>query len=101
MDTALHEWITEHNEEALTADGFDEAVVGICRGFGSSPVVAYDRDKCIAIIIASSSNDDLTDEEAYNEAEEYFEFNIAGAYVGDNTPVFLTLFNALNEGDSN
>ena len=24
------------------------------------------------------------------EAEEFFEHNVAGAYVGENTPVFLT-----------
>ena len=88
---ALHEWITEHNEEALTADGFDDAVIGMCQSFGKPPVVAYDRDKCIAIIIASSSNNDLTDEEAYMEAEEYFGFNVSGSCVGDNTPVYLTL----------
>jgi hypothetical protein len=29
------------------------------------------------------------DEMTYDEALEYFEFNIAGAYVGEQTPVFV------------
>jgi len=27
----------------------------------------------------------------YTEAEEFFEFNVLGAYVGENTPGFLEL----------
>ena len=26
----------------------------------------------------------------YEEAIEYFEFNVVGAWVGDNTPVFIS-----------
>ena len=28
----------------------------------------------------------------YKEAVEYFEFNILGSYMGEKTPIFLTLF---------
>jgi hypothetical protein len=92
----IKEWVSQWNGEALLADGFEEAIIGICERFGVVPVVAYDRDKCIEIIIERSAvgdTDGLTDDEAYEEAIEYFEFNVAGAYVGDGTPVFLTLFN--------
>jgi hypothetical protein len=88
----IKDWVSTYNEEALLADGFEDAVVGICERFGAVPVVAYDRDKCIEIIIASSDKNGLTDEEAYAEAEEYFEFNVAGAYVGEGTPSYLTLW---------
>ena len=27
----------------------------------------------------------------YEDASEYFEYNIVGAYVGENTPIFLDL----------
>jgi hypothetical protein len=33
--------------------------------------------------------DDMTDEEAV----EFFEYNTRGSYVGEHTPVFVTLFN--------
>jgi hypothetical protein len=80
-----------HNEEALLADGFEDAFLGMCEVFGRPPLATYDRDKCIQIIIERSEPSGLTDEEAYEEAEEFFEFNVAGSWVGDNTPVYLTL----------
>jgi hypothetical protein len=41
--------------------------------------------KCIDILM---KRDDMTEEEAV----EYFEFNVTGSYVGENTPVFVELF---------
>ena len=88
----LEDWITEQNEEALFIEGFDKAIVGICDRYGAAPIIAYDRDKCIAIlekqICGRHHNPDLT---SYEEAVEFFDFNFVGAYVGDNTPIFITL----------
>jgi len=83
----IREWVWEWNEEALLADGFEDAFVGICERIGSVPVVAYDRYECIRILM---DRDGMTDEEAI----EYFNFNVAGAYVGEGTPVFLTLWDS-------
>ena len=44
--------------------------------------VAYDTNKCIKILM---SRDKMSREEAI----EYFEYNVAGAYVGDHTPSFI------------
>ena len=87
----IREWLSGWNEEALLADGFEDAIVGICERFGAVPVVAYDRDKCIEILM---DRDGMEDEEAV----EYFEFNVAGSYVGDVTPVFLTLWDDSEAG---
>ena len=88
-------WIEQYNEEALTADGFEEAIVGICERSGNPPVVAYDRNKCIGILARQFdySDPDLDCREA---ATEYFDFNVAGAYMGEHTPVFITFY-PLNE----
>jgi uncharacterized beta-barrel protein YwiB (DUF1934 family) len=43
--------------------------------------VIYDREKCIEILMADGTDRD--------EAEEYFEFNTSGAWVGNATPGFL------------
>jgi hypothetical protein len=83
-------WVSMHNEEALLADGFEDAFLGICEVFGRPPLATYDRDKCIKIIIERSDPNGLTDDGAYEEAVEFFEFNVAGAWVGDSTPAFLT-----------
>ena len=64
--------------ELLFADGFDEAIIGIARQFSSQEFVAYDRAKCIEILMRDMTED---------EAEEYFEFNVIGAWVGPGTPV--------------
>ena len=46
------------------------------------PVVAYDVQTILKIMIER-------DEMTYEEAVEYFEFNILGAWAGDNTPIFI------------
>ena len=33
-----NDWIAAYNEEALLADGFEEALVGICEKAGQDPV---------------------------------------------------------------
>jgi len=84
------EYLAEIDEELLCADGFDDAIIGICERATSSNVVAYDRDRCIEIIVERSGSSELTDEEAYEEAVEYFEFNVVGAWMGERTPVFIS-----------
>lgn len=77
--------IAEYNEEALLIDGYDEAIIGIASRCGSNAVVAYDSDKIIQILIERDGMDE-------EEAVEFFEFNIAGAYVGENTPMLIQIF---------
>lgn len=64
------------------ADGFEDALIGLCRCAGRRDVYAYDYWKCIDILM---SRDKMTDEEAI----EYMEYNVIGAYVGEHTPAFI------------
>ena len=64
----------------IMADGFDEAVLGVARQFNQRHV-AYSVEKGIEILM----RDGMTEEEAI----EYYEFNIVGAWVGQYTPVFV------------
>jgi hypothetical protein len=68
--------------ELLLADGFDEAVIGLVDGACRNPVVCYDYQRCVEILMKSSSMDE-------EEAEEFLEFNTLGAYVGPETPLFV------------
>ena len=77
------EEIAEINPEALLCDGFDEAIIGIAERINLGPVVAYSVDKIIDIMI---QRDGMT----YGEAMEYFDYNILGSWMGDNTPIFIT-----------
>jgi hypothetical protein len=72
--------IAEQNPDAILADGFENAIIGTCHRFGQEPVVAYDYEKCIEILMKDLSRE---------AAEEYFQFNIIGAWVGEYTPVFI------------
>ena len=80
----LTDIICEYNEDSLLADGFDEAIIGMVDGFNREPVVLYDKDKCIDILAKDMSRE---------EAVEYFDFNVIGSYMGENTPKFAMLFN--------
>jgi|TARA_Y100000114_G_scaffold109586_1_gene103101 hypothetical protein len=68
----------------LTADGFDDAILGIADRGPGNPVVAYDFDKCVKILI---ERDGMEPEEAV----EYMDFNVTGAWLGDQTPIFVHL----------
>ena len=70
------------NEDALFADGFEEAFVGIIYRHALPPVAGYDISKCIEILMR---RDGMSHEEAW----EYFGFNTLGAYVGEHTPAFV------------
>lgn len=80
--------IYDINPEALLVDGFDEAIIGMAERINLGPVVAYDTNKIIKIL-ADDMDDELDEESKIVLAYEYFEFNILGAWVGDNTPIFI------------
>ena len=82
-DRQLRAEIAEINDQAIVLDGLDEAIVGTIEMFGKEPVVCYDRDIALDIIMDDTGGD-------RQEAEEYFEVNILGAYMGEGTPVFLS-----------
>lgn len=67
------------DQEIQLADGYEDAFVGIATQFNRTFAV-YDRSKCIDI---------LTKDMSHDEAEEYFQFNVEGAWVGENTPAFI------------
>lgn len=73
--------------ESMTADGFDDALIGWTNSWtGPARVVraVYSVEKVINILVAEGMT--------HEEAQEHFEFNIAGAYVGEHTPVFVHRF---------
>ena len=84
-------WLDNHIESALLADGFEDAIIGISERIGRDPIVAYDRDKCLEILADMMEPTD-DDDDPYTMAREYFDFNVIGAWMGDGTPEFITLY---------
>lgn len=72
------EELAENYPESILADGFHEAIIGFDELGGR---VIYSIEKVLDI---------LMDEQGMNfdEAWEYFEYNMRGAYVGAKTPVW-------------
>ena len=64
----------------LKADGFDEAIVGVDE---KSMRLVYSVSKCIDILMRDGRME-------YEDALDYFNFNVSGAYVGEQTPIWLT-----------
>jgi len=66
------------DETFLKADGFDEAVIGVDENSGR---LIYSITRCLEVLMM---NQEMTMEEAV----EYFDFNVIGAYMGEQTPIF-------------
>jgi len=67
----------------MKADGFDDSIIGTVERCGQTEaVILYDKDKVISALMK---------EMPFEDAVEYFEYNILGAYVGEGTPAFATL----------
>lgn len=64
------------DEQFVKADGFDEAVIGVDI---NTMRLIYSYTKCIDI---------LSEDMPVNDAREYFEYNVSGAYVGEKTPIW-------------
>lgn len=78
----LNELLEETGEETLTADGLDAAIIGVTEGCDIK--VVYDHQKCIEIF-------QILQEMTEEEAIEWMSFNVTGAYVGEQTPIFIRL----------
>ena len=79
--------------KTLKADGFDSCVIGIGSRFGMPiPILVYDYEKCAQLLV---DRDGMTIDEAY----EYMEFNVLGAWVGAGTPMYIRTVTSMEEID--
>jgi len=65
----------------MFADGFDDAIIGVTE-VSDGYRVCYDIGRILELLITDHDMDEVG-------AIEYFDFNIAGAYVGPLTPIFV------------
>ena len=69
------------DDSFILANGFELAFLGCGYSFSGSYAI-YSFSTCLEILM---QRDGMT----YDEAEEFFEYNVIGSYVGDRMPVFL------------
>lgn len=67
-------------DDMLKCDGLDDAIIGSTL-LDDELILCYSTPKCLDILVEQGMT--------YEEAQEYFEFNILGAYMGLDTPIFI------------
>ena len=76
----IEDLYSDDEPEILFADGYDKAIAGVIWD-GERTRVVYTTEKILSILM----EDGMT----YDEASEYFDFNVAGSYMGVYTPLYL------------
>jgi len=71
------------NEDMLFMDDYDHCLIGVASRYGMPNVAAYNLDKVIATLMHQGMSRD--------QACEFFAFNQLGSWVGEFTPIFVTL----------
>ena len=66
----------------ITWDRLNDAIIGTGGRCGMEEVFVYSYDKILEILM---TEDEMTEREAI----DYIEYNIAGAYVGELTPILV------------
>ena len=72
------------DEDLLLADGFEGALIGVGPRCGQPNLAVYSIPLALGILV---DRDGMTIE----EAREYLEFNVLGAWVGDRSPMWIDL----------
>ena len=87
---------------SVAGDAYDEGFLGVGYQQHKGPLAIYDRDKCIDALAREfateerwlGKTDDRPDD-PYVEAVEWFDFNTAGAWLGEQTPIVIARFQAI------
>lgn len=72
--------LKEREESFLLADRLEEAFLGIGYQF-NTPIAIYSKAKAIQYFMEQGMDEE--------QACEYFDYNVIGSYVGEQTPIFL------------
>lgn len=62
-------------------DGCDKAIIGVGYRCGQHPMYVYDYPRLVEVFTDQGMTQD--------EAEEWVDFNIVGAWVGESTPIIM------------
>ena len=84
----IRDVLADENPEAICYDGMDEALIGIYRGdlarqnMQERSIAVYSYVKFIEVYI---KRDGMSEEEAI----EFFDYNVAGGYIGNYQPLII------------
>lgn len=78
----IDQYLKERDENTLLMDNLDEAFIGFSRRINEPLLAVYSWEKIIETLV-------VRDGMSYDEAIEYADFNILGAWVGEQTPIIV------------
>ena len=76
----IEDLYSDDEPEMLFADGYDSAIEGVVWD-GERTRVVYRMESILEILMDQGMT--------YDEASEYFDFNVAGSHMGVYTPLYL------------
>ena len=83
-EETIRDKLAEHfGDDLMFATNFDNAIIGVSMGISCGTKVVYDAEEMARTLVISEG---MTEQEAW----EYLEFNTFNAYIGDNTPIFVS-----------
>ena len=89
MIAEIKEKLAYCNPDALFLDGFDAALVGVARRHSMPEVAVYDYGKCVQVMVDRDGS-------SHDDGVVYLEYNVAGAYVGENGPILVETLDVNN-----
>ena len=70
------------DEKLVKADGLEDAIIGVGSRMNMPDVLIYSYNKCVKIFMEKEGW-------THEEAVEWMDFNVVGAWVGETTPIFV------------
>ena len=70
------------DERLVKADGLEDAIIGVGGRMNMPDVLIYSYNKCVEIFMKR-------DGMSHEEAVEWMDYNVVGAWVGETTPIFV------------
>jgi|TARA_R100000084_G_C4515492_1_gene84395 hypothetical protein len=69
-------------EKLVKANGLEDAIIGVGSRINMPDVLIYSYNKCVKIFMEKEGW-------THEEAVEWMDFNVVGAWVGETTPIFV------------
>jgi len=92
---AISRLLEDEGKSALFVDGFDDALIGVsCPNPKENEArLVYSYQQCLEIVMRDS-------EMSLEDADEWMQVNFVGAYVGEQTPIFMIELDKIGEDDA-
>lgn len=82
ISNVIREHLDSMGQDILLMDDLDDAIIGVSQRINEPILAVYSWEKIIEVLMERDGMD-------FDEAVEFSEFNILGAWVGENTPIIV------------